>query len=88
MSTRSITTRFSIRDLKGLDKLVKKGYFTNRSDAIRTSVRFYLQMDKIDIPPIIKEMSAVADRVGITREDIVETSRKVRRQIYEEEYGD
>ncbi|MCK5772597.1 MAG: ribbon-helix-helix protein, CopG family [Thermoplasmata archaeon] len=43
MTNVSITIRLSPKDIALIDNRVKKGYFTNRSDAIRNSIRTHLR---------------------------------------------
>lgn len=87
MNAKSVTTRFPKKDAEIIDTLVKKGFFTNRSDFIRSAVRQYLKAKGLTVPPIIGKTSAIADVKGITREDIIRETRKVRRDVYKEEYG-
>ena len=43
MTNVSITIRLSPKDIELIDEMVEKGYFTNRSDAIRNSMRTHLR---------------------------------------------
>ena len=49
MTNVSITIRLSPRDIALIDNRVRKGYFTNRSDAIRNSIRTHLR--KLEASP-------------------------------------
>jgi len=85
MSNSSVTIRLAPHDIELLDLLIENGYFTNRSDALRTSFRHYTQKFQ-KMPVFIQEMSEKADHKGITTKDIVEASRKNRKSTYEELY--
>ena len=86
MSNDSITVRLAPKDIERMDRLISAGHFASRSDLIRSSVRSTL--DRREVPPIIEEMRRIGAEKGITTEDIVKAVRKVRREIYQEEYGD
>ena len=85
MTNNSITIRLAPKDIEQIDDKVEEGYFTSRSDMIRTSVRHYIN-ELGNIPPVIEEMGRKADEKGITRDKIVKAARKARKQIYREEY--
>lgn len=89
MSAVSVTTRFSEKDIKVIDELVKRGYFTNRSDAIRMSVRYYYysEMKGLKVPSIIKKLSKIAAERGITEKDVIKACRKAGKKVYKEVYG-
>jgi AbrB family looped-hinge helix DNA binding protein len=54
-----------------------------RGDGIRIA-----SADVIEVPPEIRELQRMAEEKGITVEDIVKSVRKVRPEIYKEEYGE
>ncbi len=85
MTNNSITIRLAPKDIEQIDNTIEAGYFTSRSDMIRTSLRHYIAELK-SLPPIIEEMSQKADKKSITKEKIVKAARKARKQVYKEEY--
>ncbi len=86
MGNNSITIRLAPKDIEQIDGKIEEGYFTSRSDMIRTSVRHYIN-ELNNLPPIIEEMSRKADKKRISRDKIVKAARKARKQVYKEEYG-
>ncbi|MCK5772600.1 MAG: hypothetical protein KAH57_02325 [Thermoplasmata archaeon] len=46
-----IISRFSPKDIDLIDEVVERGYFTNRSDAIRNSLRTHLRGFEVDEKP-------------------------------------
>jgi Arc/MetJ-type ribon-helix-helix transcriptional regulator len=86
MTNNSITIRLAPKDIEQIDNKVEEGYFTSRSDMIRTSVRHYIN-ELGNIPPVIEEMGRKADEKKITKDKIVKAARKARKQVYREEYG-
>ena len=87
LTNSSITLRLAPRDIIEIDDLITKGFFTSRSDLIRTSVRHYVN-EIHKMPSFIQEMSAKADEKQITKEKIVTSARKARPKVYKEAYGD
>ncbi len=87
MTNGSLTIRLASKDILDIDDLISKGYFTSRSDIIRTSVRHYIH-ELHKMPAFIREMSREADRKRITRDKIVKVAKKTRKQVYKEVYGD
>lgn len=86
MVNNSITVRLAPNDLDAIDKMVVDGYFTSRSDLIRASIRRYVD-ELRKTAPIISKLSREANRKSISREDVLKASRKARRDIYREVYG-
>ena len=87
MSNGSITVRLAEKDIEGIDRLVSQGRFTSRSDLVRTAVRRIVDPDE-ELLRMIEENGRRADAEGLTIEDIVKEVRKVRKELYEEMYGD
>ena len=86
MPNESITIRFAEDDLKQIDKKIKEGKFTSRSDFVRYAVRHNLfEMNKLESNLDI--ISDIAEKRKITRDQIRKSVRKVRKKVYKEEFG-
>jgi Arc/MetJ-type ribon-helix-helix transcriptional regulator len=79
MEAVAIPAKFTKMDIQLLDHFVKEGYFSTRSDLIRTSVRHYLhELTMMEIEKKIKPKTYSKD--GVKKE--IEEIRKVRRAIW------
>ncbi len=87
MANDSITIRFARKDLERIDEMVHQGYYTSRSDLIRTGVR-HLIFDMAKAEEKLEGSRRFAEENGITMEDIRKTIREVRPQLYKDVYGD
>ena len=87
MANGSITIRLSEKDIEMIDKKVKEGYFTSRSDLIRYYVRQQLT-DWDEIERRRDEMARKMDEKGITREALRKSLKKAHKEVYKEVYGD
>ena len=86
MSNESITIRFAEDDLNQIDKKIKEGKFTSRSDFIRYAVRHNLfEMEKFESNLDI--LSDIAEERQITVDKIRKSVRKVRKRVYKDEFG-
>ena len=86
MSNESITIRFAENDLNQIDKKIKEGKFTSRSDFIRYAVRHNLfEMGKLESNLDI--LSDIAKERQITVDKIRKSVRSVRKKVYKEEFG-
>lgn len=87
MSNGSITVRLSPHDLILIDKRVKEGYFTSRSDVIRYSIRHTLQEFSKK-----EEKLAILSDIASSRSISMKTVRKAVRtehdSTYEDVYGE
>ena len=87
MANESITIRFAKHDLSVIDKKIKEGFYTNRSDFVRSSVRhliFNLEKGEKNLD-IVRD---IARQKKIRMADIRKTIKKVRPEVYAEVYGD
>ena len=87
MANGSITVRLSEKDIEMIDRKVKDGYFTSRSDLIRYYVRHHL-VDWDEIERRRDEMARIMDEKGITRESLRKSLKKAHKEVYKEVYGD
>ena len=86
MSNESVTIRFAQDDLTQIDKKIKEGKFTSRSDFVRYAVRHSIfEMDRLERNLDI--LGDMATEKGITRADVRRSVRKVRKRVYKEEFG-
>ena len=87
MSNDSITVRLSPHDLILIDKRVKEGYFTSRSDVIRYSIRHTLQEFLKN-----EEKLAILSDIASSRSISMKTVRKAvlaeHDSTYEDVYGE
>ena len=82
----SITIRFAEEDLKQIDKKIKEGKFTSRSDFIRYAVRHNLfELNKLETNLDI--LADIAEEKKISMKDIRKSVRKTRRKVHREVYG-
>ena len=80
MSNESITIRFAENDLNQIDKKIKEGKFTSRSDFIRYAVRHNLfEMGKLESNLDI--LSDIAKERQITVDKIRKSVRSVRKKV-------
>ena len=87
MANNSITVRLSPHDIGLIDKKIKEGYFTSRSDVIRYSIRHLLH----ELESREHNLDILADIAGskdITMEDIRKAIRKERKETYEDVYSE
>jgi Arc/MetJ-type ribon-helix-helix transcriptional regulator len=74
MNDETVTVRLSRWDAERLDRAIDKGFFTNRSDAIRAAVR--RMADQLeDVPKEVIEMMEKASKTGITREMVLRDAK-------------
>jgi Arc/MetJ-type ribon-helix-helix transcriptional regulator len=81
MNEDMISIRLSKWDIKRIQKAVEEGFFTNRSDFIRSAVRKLA--DELDIiPDSIKKIRSEASRKGITHEDAKKWSKEAGKKAH------
>jgi len=85
MANSTIGIRLSDYDVERMDRTIKDGYFTSRSDFIRESVREKLKEleEKEGYAYIIRR---VAKERGINDVDVIEAARKARKDLYSKEF--
>jgi len=87
MASSTIGIRLSDYDVERMDRTIKDGYFTSRSDFIRVSIREKLKQveDKEGYAYIIRR---IARERGISDDDVIEAARKARKDLYSKEFND
>ena len=87
MSGSTIGIRFAENDVEKIDRRIKDGYYTSRSDLIRASVREKLkELDQREGHAFM--LREIARNRGITDEDVIESARSVRERMYAREFPD
>lgn len=80
MEPTAIPTKFTRKDIDLMDEFVKEGYFSTRSDLVRTSVRHYLhELSSLQIKRKIPQKRLSKDDVETELKEI----RKVRKKLWE-----
>jgi Arc/MetJ-type ribon-helix-helix transcriptional regulator len=69
-----------------MDKLVKSNNFKSREDLLKASLNHYLQ-EASEKEKFYRRMDKIADKKGITKDDIIKKCKKVGKRVYREEYG-
>ncbi len=77
----TVTVRLSRVDARRIDEAVENGFFTNRSDFIRTAVR-NLADGLADIPRAVVEIREDARRKGLTHADILREVKTAGREAH------
>ncbi len=87
MSGSTIGIRLADHDVERIDRRIKEGYYTSRSDFIRASVREKIrELDEREgHASLLRDM---ARERGITDEDVIKAARKVRKEMYAREFPD
>ena len=81
MNEEVVTIRLSKLDINRIDIAVENGYYTNRSDFIRTAIRKHAD-EVVDIPEAIKRTWEIAKRKGITHEDVIKWSKEAGKEAH------
>lgn len=80
MESTAIPTKFTKKDIDLMDEFVKEGYFSTRSDLVRTSVRHYLhELSSLQIKRRIPQKQLSDDDV----ENELNEIRRVRKKLWE-----
>lgn len=75
---KSVQVRFSPEQLKRIDESVEKGEYPSRSEFIRDAVR------KAEMIRTLKDLRELMEDEEITPEDLIESGKETRKEIYEE----
>ncbi len=86
MTNNSITVRLSPNDIKMIDRKIVEGFFTNRSDVIRYSIRRTIQ-DLEAKEHNLDELASLTQDRGISIRDIQKALRNAHRDTYSDMYG-
>ena len=78
----SIQIRFPSEAIKRIDHYVEEGEFHSRSEFIRSAVR------KTEMIRSLSEIRKIIGDEGITEEELIESGKKIRKQLFEEMFGD
>ena len=74
--TEKITINIGSVDLGRIDLLVQEGFYSSRSDFIRTAIRNQLERQKTAVDSISSRKSMVIGTLGYTRKDLEELRDK------------
>ena len=74
--TEKITLNIGSVDLGRIDLLVQEGFYSSRSDFIRTAIRNQLERQKTAVDSISSRKSMVIGTLGYTRKDLEELRDK------------
>ncbi|MFQ5975005.1 MAG: ribbon-helix-helix domain-containing protein [Candidatus Hydrothermarchaeales archaeon] len=72
MTTATVPIRFTQKDIEEMERFVKEGYFSTKSDLIRTSVRHYLR------EIAFKEFMQDTSRESVKKEELESINREIR----------
>ena len=75
---KSVQVRFSPEQLKRIDEFVEKGEYPSRSEFIRDAVR------KAEMIRTLKDLRELMEDEEITPEDLIESGKETRKEIYKE----
>lgn len=75
---KSVQVRFPPEELERIDSLVDKGEYHSRSEFIRDAVR------KTEMIRSLEEMSRICEEEEITAEELIESGKEVRKELYKE----
>lgn len=75
---KSVQVRFPPEELERIDSLVEQGEYHSRSEFIRDAVR------KAEMIRSLEEMSRLCEEEGINAEELIESGKEVRKQLYKE----
>jgi len=79
----TISAKFTERDAELMESFIKRKYFLNKSDLIRTAVRHYLNEE------MFHELMGQNRVEPLTKDDIDKINReirKIRKRIWEDEF--
>ena len=74
--TEKITINIGSVDLGRIDLLVQEGFYSSRSDFIRTAIRNQLERQKTAVDSISSRKSMVIGTLGYTRKDLEKLREK------------
>ena len=81
--TEKITINMSVVDLGKIDLLVQEGFYQNRTDFIRASIRSQLSKHETEVRDSITRNAYVLGILGCNREDLMkDIANEVRRKYY------
>ena len=72
VESEKITINMNVVDLGKVDLLVEQGFYSNRTDFIRTSIRNQLTTHAAEVQEIVVRKSFVVGVMRLSREDLVE----------------
>ena len=79
----TVSAKFAEKDMELMEEFIKKKYFSNRSDLIRTAVRHYLRESAS------QELMRGASPQPVSKEELKEINheiKKIRMEIYKREF--
>jgi metal-responsive CopG/Arc/MetJ family transcriptional regulator len=88
MEAQAVPTKFTKKDIQLLDHFIEEGYFSTRSDLIRTSVRHYLH--ELTLMEIQGRVRSKKKKRKWTKKDIkkeLKEIRGLRRQRWKDRNG-
>ncbi|MCG3088703.1 CopG family transcriptional regulator [Sporosarcina cyprini] len=71
VESEKITINMNVVDLGKVDLLVEQGFYSNRTDFIRTSIRNQLATHAAEVQEIVVRKSFVVGVMRLSREDLV-----------------
>jgi Arc/MetJ-type ribon-helix-helix transcriptional regulator len=74
--TEKITINMSVVDLGQIDLLVEEGFYSNRTDFIRTAVRNLLNTHNEGVKQIVTRKSLAVGAVGYNRRELEEAQQR------------
>ncbi len=81
--TEKITINMSVVDLGKVDLLVQEGFYQNRTDFIRTSIRSQLSKHETEVRDSITRNAYVLGVMGCNQKDLMnDISNGIRRKYY------
>jgi Arc/MetJ-type ribon-helix-helix transcriptional regulator len=81
MNDDMVTIRLSRWDLERINQAIRKGFFNNRSDFVRSAVR--KMADELDnVPKAVLDMIEEASKRGLTMDDVRKASKDARRTAH------
>ncbi len=72
----TVQVRLTKSQIKGLDKLVKKGIYSSRGEAVRDSVR------RLELMVSLLEIQEMAKKKGITKKELLDELTKIGDELY------
>jgi len=77
----TVQVRLTKSQVKGLDRLVKKGVYSSRGEAVRDAVR------RLEVMASLLDMQKIAKEKGITKKELLEELTKVGDELYTQKFA-
>lgn len=80
MTAATVPIRFTKEDIEAMERFVKEGYFSTKSDLIRTSVRYCLREIAFE------EFMQDASRKPVKKKELERVNKEIREGVWKREF--